>query len=114
MTSFFLFCTKTVRVVHLTSFFHLKHFICGRNSQRVTRIGAALDGKISVRDDNGRVVWSFATGSPIYTSYQAPMNQDNTDKENASEPSSRFFIDCGDDWDLYAQGDLGRMVSLEC
>ncbi|XP_044482789.1 serine/threonine-protein kinase/endoribonuclease IRE1a isoform X2 [Mangifera indica] len=86
------------------------------NSQRVTRIGAALDGKISMRDDNGRVVWSFATGSPIYTSYQAPMNQDNTDKENASEPSSRFFIDCGDDWDLYAQGDLGRMklpVSIE-
>ncbi|KAJ0098238.1 hypothetical protein Patl1_29292 [Pistacia atlantica] len=74
------------------------------HGKRATRIGAALDGKVSMRDDNGRVVWSFATGSPIYTSYQAPLNQDN-----ASERTNTFFIDCGDDWGLYAHGHLGIM-----
>ncbi|XP_062143490.1 serine/threonine-protein kinase/endoribonuclease IRE1a-like isoform X2 [Alnus glutinosa] len=47
--------------------------------------------------------------TPIYTSYQAPFSEDN-DKENASGPNGRFFIDCGDDWDLHMHTqNYGRM-----
>ncbi|KAK4760812.1 hypothetical protein SAY87_005705 [Trapa incisa] len=67
-----------------------------------TALLAALDGTIHlVHSESGRVIWSFPSGPPIYSSYQAPVNQDN-DKENASESSSGFFIDCEDDWELYA------------
>lgn len=74
----------------------------------ITRIGAALDGTISLRDSNGRVLWTFGTGTPIYSSYQAPV-QATVDQDNASELTNSFFIDCGEDWGLYAHGLLGRM-----
>lgn len=57
-----------------------------------------------------RVIWSFTSGPPIHTSYQAPIGQD-IDKENSSEQGNGFFIDCGDDWELYMHTDhFGRMV----
>jgi serine/threonine-protein kinase/endoribonuclease IRE1 len=50
----------------------------------------------------------------MYTSYQAPFGQDN-DTENASEPSGRFFIDSGDDWELYMHSEqFGRMSKMVC
>lgn len=58
-----------------------------------------------------RVIWSFASGPPIYSSYQAPVMGQDIDKENSNEQSSGFFIDCGDDWELYMQSEhFGRMV----
>ncbi|KAI4327859.1 hypothetical protein L6164_020271 [Bauhinia variegata] len=71
-------------------------------SKRETALIAAGDGTIYlVESSSMRVIWSFETGSPIYSSYQAPLNKDN-DKENVSERSSEF-LECGDDWGLYVQ-----------
>lgn len=77
-----------------------------------TALVAALDGTINlVYRESGRVIWSFSSGSPIYSSYQAPINHDD-DKENASVPGGSYFVDCGDDWKLYAHTDLGK-VSMD-
>nr|XP_023889873.1 serine/threonine-protein kinase/endoribonuclease IRE1a isoform X1 [Quercus suber]XP_023889874.1 serine/threonine-protein kinase/endoribonuclease IRE1a isoform X2 [Quercus suber]POE64243.1 serine/threonine-protein kinase/endoribonuclease ire1a [Quercus suber] len=75
-----------------------------------TALIAGLDGTVHLVESNSkRVIWSFESGTPIYTSYQAASGQDN-DKENASDPSGRFFIDCGDDWDLYMHSEhFGKM-----
>ncbi|KAH9662277.1 serine/threonine-protein kinase/endoribonuclease IRE1a [Citrus sinensis] len=75
----------------------------------ITRIGAALDGTISLRDSNGRVSWTFGTGTPIYSSYQAPV-QATVDQDNASELTNSFFIDCGEDWGLYAHVNNEQLV----
>ncbi|KAL5754249.1 hypothetical protein ACOSP7_022469 [Xanthoceras sorbifolium] len=80
--------------------------------QPVTRIGAALDGTISLIDGNGTKIWTIATGSPIYSKHQAPTHRDN-DNENASEPNHGFSIECGDDWGLYVIDRLGRRMKLE-
>ncbi|KAF3440261.1 hypothetical protein FNV43_RR18545 [Rhamnella rubrinervis] len=56
-----------------------------------------------------RKIWSFASGPPIYTSYQAPLRPD-IDKDNTNGQSTGFFIDCGDDWELYMHSEhFGRM-----
>lgn len=73
-----------------------------------TALVAALDGTINlVYRDSGKVIWSFASGSPIYSSYQAPISHDD-DNENTSVPGISYFVDCGDDWKLYAHTDLGK------
>lgn len=81
-----------------------------------TALVAALDGTINlVYRESGRIIWSFASGSPIYSSYQAPINHDD-DKENASALGGSYFVDCGDDWKLFAHTDLGNVnmdVSME-
>ena len=81
------------------------------NSKHSTALIAGLDGTVHLVESNSkRVIWSFESGTPIYTSYQATSGQDN-DKENASDPSGRFFIDCGDDWDLYMHSEhFGKTV----
>ncbi|KAL5557362.1 hypothetical protein UlMin_039598 [Ulmus minor] len=68
-----------------------------------TVLVAALDGTIHLLESNSkRVIWSFASGSPIHTSYQATFTQD-IDEEKTPAPglSGAFYIDCGDDWELY-------------
>ncbi|KAH9693972.1 serine/threonine-protein kinase/endoribonuclease IRE1b [Citrus sinensis] len=53
---------------------------------------AALDGTIHLVDTKlGKIRWSFGTGRPIYSSYQASFNS------NASE----FYLDVDEDWELY-------------
>ncbi|KAJ0445550.1 putative protein kinase IRE1 family [Helianthus annuus] len=79
-----------------------------------TALVATLDGTINlVYRDSGRIIWSFASGPVIYSSYQAPINHDD-DKENASSSSSSsggsYYIDCGDDWKLFAHTDLGKQA----
>ncbi|KAI4314664.1 hypothetical protein L6164_027552 [Bauhinia variegata] len=70
--------------------------------KRDTALIVALDGTMYlVESGSMRVIWSFETGSPIYSSYQAPVNKDN-DKENVSGLSTEF-LECGDDWGLYVQ-----------
>ncbi|KAI7755750.1 hypothetical protein M8C21_032757, partial [Ambrosia artemisiifolia] len=74
-----------------------------------TALVATLDGTINlVYRDSGRIIWSFASGAPIYSSYQAPINHD--DKENASSSGGSYYIDCGDDWKLFAHTDLGKQA----
>ncbi|KAL2333976.1 hypothetical protein Fmac_015189 [Flemingia macrophylla] len=64
---------------------------------------ATLDGTMHLveRSESGsmRVIWSFSTGSPIYQSHQALIENDNG-KENASAALGGF-MECGDDWSLY-------------
>ena len=56
-----------------------------------------------------KVLWSFVSGPSIYSSYQAPLDQDN-----ATDWGSRYFVDCGDDWKLYMNSrHFGKMVWLE-
>ncbi|XP_052196647.1 serine/threonine-protein kinase/endoribonuclease IRE1a isoform X1 [Diospyros lotus] len=72
-----------------------------------TALVAALDGKVQLVDTkSGQVLWSFTSGSSIYSSYQSPVEHDN-DEENASRLSS-FYIDCGDDWALYMHDAFGK------
>ncbi|KAJ8763994.1 hypothetical protein K2173_004865 [Erythroxylum novogranatense] len=72
------------------------------NYEDSTELVALLNGTINYKDKiSGRVLWSFSSGAPIYSSYQAPLKQGNG-KENASGPSTGFFVDYGDDWQLYA------------
>ena len=57
----------------------------------------ALDGTIYLVEASSRkILWSFSSGSSIYSSYQAFLGGDN-DKQLSND----FFIDCGDDWQLY-------------
>ncbi|KAJ4839031.1 hypothetical protein Tsubulata_018928 [Turnera subulata] len=67
-----------------------------------TELVALLNGTVYFQDNtSGRVVWSFSSGAPIYSSYQAPSGNDK-DTEPAFGPGSGFFVDYGDDWQLYA------------
>lgn len=56
------------------------------------------------------VIWSFSTGSPIYSSHQAPTNKDEG-RENASAAKVSGLVECGDDWSLYMHDNhFGKMV----
>lgn len=48
------------------------------------------DGKISLKQQLGKTIWSFSTGSPIHSLYLAPLNAVN-DTENATDISSTFL-----------------------
>ncbi|KAH6807990.1 Endoribonuclease/protein kinase IRE1-like protein [Perilla frutescens var. frutescens] len=78
-----------------------------------TALVAGLDGTIYLWEvGSQKPLWSFSSGPKIYSSYQAPLN----DKENTSGIESNYYIDCGDDWELYAHNSLGKlklMKSLE-
>ncbi|XP_017981858.1 PREDICTED: serine/threonine-protein kinase/endoribonuclease IRE1a [Theobroma cacao] len=77
-----------------------------------TELAARADGTIVLRTKKSkRVIWSFASESPIYSSYQAPPPSDNGN-ENASPPTAAFFIDCGDDWELYAHATHSNKMKL--
>nr|POF10856.1 serine/threonine-protein kinase/endoribonuclease ire1b [Quercus suber] len=76
---------------------------------------ADLDGRIYLVDTGSRkILWSFASGQPIYSSYQAVLNNDK-DKSNGSELSNSdndFYIDCGDDWSLYLHKKSFKKVKI--
>ncbi|PIN23395.1 Non-specific serine/threonine protein kinase [Handroanthus impetiginosus] len=78
-----------------------------------TALVADLDGTIYLLEVGSmKPIWSFSSGPQIYSSYQAPVS----DNENASGIERNYFIDCGDDWELYAHNSLGKlklMKSLE-
>lgn len=67
-----------------------------------TAIVADLDGEVYLVDASSRkILWSFSSGGPIYSSYQAFLNHDNEESDD-SESNDDFYIDCGEDWALYA------------
>lgn len=72
-------------------FIYLFIYVFGSSEPDIALV-AALDGTIHLVDTKlGKSKWSFSTGRPIYSSYQAAFNY------NASE----FYIDVGEDWELY-------------
>lgn len=82
--------------------------------QQDVAIVAALDGTVHLVDTNLRKTrWSFPTGSPIYSSYQARVSSDD-DRHNGSELSKDlYYIDCGDDWELYVHSQrFGKLRKL--
>lgn len=80
-------------------------------SKSEVAVVADLDGTIFLVDTgSGKVLWSFASGRPIYYSYQAVLNGDDG-KSNASGTNYEFYIDCDDDWALYWHSkSIGKMV----
>ncbi|CAN4083603.1 unnamed protein product [Withania somnifera] len=59
-------------------------------------------------------IWSFRSGPSIYSSYQAPVNYNNS-REASSDIGNGYFIDCGhgDDWELYAHNRLGKLKLMK-
>ncbi|GAB2210434.1 hypothetical protein Droror1_Dr00015700 [Drosera rotundifolia] len=67
---------------------------------------AALDGTLSlVEVSTRRILWTFKSEHPIYSSYQAPMNLDADDGQSFSRRDDTY-MDCGDDWELYVHDRL--------
>lgn len=52
---------------------------------------------------SGKILWSFSSGPSIYSSYQQIPNLEG-EKLNASTDADNFYIDCGEDWELYVHG----------
>ncbi|PWA62555.1 PUG domain-containing protein [Artemisia annua] len=48
---------------------------------------------------SGEILWSIPTGPPIYDAHQSPNLED--DEHNSSIQQNNFYVDCGDDWQLY-------------
>ncbi|KAL8115235.1 hypothetical protein AgCh_021898 [Apium graveolens] len=64
-----------------------------------------LDGTIHLVDPKyEKVLLSQSTGAPIYTSYHTPVNH------NESGPGALHYMYCEDDWMLYADTEIGKML----
>ncbi|XP_077231066.1 serine/threonine-protein kinase/endoribonuclease IRE1a-like isoform X2 [Tasmannia lanceolata] len=65
---------------------------------------ATMDGTIYLLDGkSGKIHWSFSTGPPILSSSHQAILDDNSDDSDNKYPSGSddYFIDVGDDWELY-------------
>ncbi|CAI0421777.1 unnamed protein product [Linum tenue] len=85
------------------------------DSSSPAELVALLNGTICLEDPiSGKVLWSFSSGSPIYSSYQSPfLGQAAGDQDNSIfGPNSAFFLDYGDDWQLYAHGKHSTRMKL--
>ncbi|KAJ0702074.1 putative protein kinase IRE1 family transcription factor WD40-like family [Helianthus annuus] len=64
---------------------------------------AAPDGTLYQVDiSSGKIIWSFPSGTQIYDAHQA-LNLEDVE-HNSSRQHNKFYIDCGDDWQLYIHG----------
>lgn len=70
-----------------------------------TSLFASLDGTIYLVDSSSRKVhWSFSSGPSLCSSHQAlhDNNSDDGGQElGKSGTKDNFFLECGDDWNLY-------------
>ncbi|CAA0807032.1 Serine/threonine-protein kinase/endoribonuclease IRE1b [Striga hermonthica] len=81
-------------------------------SKHDTAILAAPDGTVYlVEIGSGKILWSFSSGPSIYSSYQQLPKYEG-EKLNASAESDNFYIDCGEDWELYLHGTGLKRVKL--
>ncbi|PON33104.1 Serine/threonine protein kinase [Parasponia andersonii] len=65
-----------------------------------------LDGTVYLWDFNsGKVVWSWSSGLPIYSSYHNLTADATSERPN-------FFLDIGDDWKLYYHTNSTNKVEL--
>ncbi|XP_076883919.1 serine/threonine-protein kinase/endoribonuclease IRE1b-like [Bidens hawaiensis] len=64
---------------------------------------AGPDGTLYQVDiSSGTILWSFPSGTQIYDAHQTLNLED--DEHNSSRQHNKFYIDCGDDWQLYVHG----------
>lgn len=76
-------------------------------SKHDTAVVAAPDGTIYlVEIKSGTILWSFASGSSIYSYHQAGEGE----MHNASREDNNFYIDIGEDWELYVHGNGFKKV----
>ncbi|OVA00646.1 Protein kinase domain [Macleaya cordata] len=74
------------------------------NAKQDTFLLAHNDGTIyKVESESGKVMWSFSSGSSIYSSYQA-LPVDSSDKEYNSGRGGENYIDVGADGKLVWKG----------
>jgi len=86
-------------------------FSCCRKGKGNTALVATSAGEIYLVDSNSKkIIWSFASGTPVYSSYQSPTIHDYNKKYASDSSRSPFFFDCGDDWELYIHTEHGRTV----
>ncbi|KAK6138818.1 hypothetical protein DH2020_027439 [Rehmannia glutinosa] len=77
-----------------------------------TAIVAAPDGTVYlVEIGSGKILWSFSSGPSIYSSFQQIPNHEG-EKLNASADGDNFYIDCGEDWELYLHANGLKEVKL--
>lgn len=73
-------------------------------SKRDAAVVVAPDGTIYLVDvSSGRILWSFSSGSSIYSAYQA-LPQDAGERNKSTADGDDFYIDIGEDWELYVHG----------
>ncbi|KAL9171815.1 hypothetical protein ABFS82_03G005100 [Erythranthe guttata] len=81
-------------------------------SKHDTAIVAAPDGTVYlVEIGSGKILWSFSSGPSIYSSYQKIPDHEG-EKLNTSTDGDNFYIDCGEDWELYMHGTGLKKVKL--
>ncbi|KAL3583875.1 hypothetical protein D5086_014936 [Populus alba] len=77
-----------------------------------TELVALLNGTIYFKDKiSGKMLWSFSSGGPTYSSYQAPAKHDS-DKEKGPGGLTGFFLDYGDDWQLNFQMNIEDFIKI--
>ncbi|GAB2254228.1 hypothetical protein Droror1_Dr00022037 [Drosera rotundifolia] len=70
---------------------------------------AAVNGTVYLVESNSRkILWSFSSGGPIYSSHHVPINHDDKEEHNAVA-SANSFVDCGDDWELYLDTHFSKL-----
>ncbi|KAK4351776.1 hypothetical protein RND71_027294 [Anisodus tanguticus] len=80
--------------------------------KRDTAIVAASDGMVHLVELKSRdIIWSFMSGTSIYSSYQA-LSEYQGDSNNVTVEDDDFYIDCGEDWKLYMHGNGFEKVEL--
>ncbi|CAI9115226.1 OLC1v1016069C1 [Oldenlandia corymbosa var. corymbosa] len=80
-------------------------------SKRDTAVVAAPDGTIYlVEVSSGKILWSFSSGPSIYSTYKS-LPDDGGEREK-SDVAGDFYIDIGDDWQLYVHGNGIPKVKL--
>ncbi|CAN1215533.1 Serine/threonine-protein kinase/endoribonuclease IRE1a [Linum perenne] len=82
----------------------LKSFSSSQPDDSASELVAFINGTIYLQDSvSGEVLWSFSSGSPIYSSYQSPLldHQHSAADNLFFGLTSSFFLDYGDDWQLY-------------
>ncbi|XP_056696765.1 serine/threonine-protein kinase/endoribonuclease IRE1a isoform X2 [Spinacia oleracea] len=79
------------------------------NWKQDVELVAAPNGTVCLIDsDSRKILWSFASGPPIYMSYHSPV-QEYDEKDKAVAHSRYSFLDCGDDWELYLNSNYGKL-----
>ncbi|KAJ0654619.1 putative non-specific serine/threonine protein kinase [Helianthus annuus] len=78
----------------------MPYFSCSKHDSILV---AAPDGTLYQVDiSSGKIIWSFPSGTQIYDAHQA-LNLEDVE-HNSSRQHNKFYIDCGDDWQLYIHG----------